>query len=155
MSELVKAARLFANSNHYRIEAHRNPAWQSPEVHLKSVAQMISSVSQNDAIVAAAWLHDILEDTDTKLRELEEVFGREVAEYVLALTDFGTTVGNRAFRKALDRDRSYLLNEAVRSYLEVQQWQIEQIDKALEQADAGKLIDHSDVRKMAAKWLRR
>jgi len=56
--------------------------------------------------------------------------------------------------KALDRDRSYLLNEAVRSYLEVQQWQIEQIDKALEQADAGKLIDHSDVRKMAAKWLR-
>ena len=27
--------------------------------------------------------------------------------------------------KALDRDRSYLLNEAVRSYLEVQQWQIE------------------------------
>jgi len=26
---------------------------------------------------------------------------------------------------------------------------------ALEQADAGKLIDHSDVRKMAAKWLRR
>jgi len=57
--------------------------------------------------------------------------------------------------KALDRDRSYLLNEAVRSYLEVQQWQIEQIDKALEQADAGKLIDHSDVRKMAAKWLRR
>ena len=57
--------------------------------------------------------------------------------------------------KALGRDRSYLLNEAVRSYLEVQQWQIEQIDKALEQADAGKLIDHSDVRKMAAKWLRR
>ena len=57
--------------------------------------------------------------------------------------------------KALDRDRSYLLNEAVTSYLEVQQWQIEQIDKALEQADAGKLIDHSDVRKMAAKWLRR
>ncbi len=57
--------------------------------------------------------------------------------------------------RALDRDRSYLLNEAVSSFLDVQQWQIEQIKKGLQQAHAGKLIDHRDVRKMAAKWRRR
>lgn len=57
--------------------------------------------------------------------------------------------------EALDRDRSYLLNEAVESYLEVQQWHIEQIKAGVRQADRGKLIDHSDVKRMAARWRRR
>lgn len=54
----------------------------------------------------------------------------------------------------LDRDRTYLLNEAVTAYLEVQQWQIEQIEKSLGQADAGKLVPHRKVREMAARWRR-
>ena len=57
--------------------------------------------------------------------------------------------------EALDRDRSYLLNEAVENYLEVQQWHVEQIKAGVRQADRGKLIDHSDVKKMAARWRRR
>ena len=57
--------------------------------------------------------------------------------------------------QALDRDRSYLLNEAVESYLEVQQWQIEQIKAGIRQADRGKLLDHSEVKRMAARWRRR
>lgn len=57
--------------------------------------------------------------------------------------------------QAFDRDRSYLLNEAVESYLEVQQWHVEQIKAGVRQADRGKLIDHSDVKRMAARWRRR
>jgi len=56
---------------------------------------------------------------------------------------------------AVDRNRSDLLNEAVRSYLEIQQWQVEQIKASLRQADAGELIPHSEVKKTAAKWYRR
>jgi predicted transcriptional regulator len=47
--------------------------------------------------------------------------------------------------KSLDRDRSYLLTEAVDNYLELHQWQIEQIQEGIRQADAGKLIDHDVV----------
>jgi predicted transcriptional regulator len=47
--------------------------------------------------------------------------------------------------KSLDRDRSYLLTEAVDNYLELHQWQIEQIQEGIRQADAGKLIDHEMV----------
>jgi predicted transcriptional regulator len=47
--------------------------------------------------------------------------------------------------KSLDRDRSYLLTEAVDSYLELHQWQIEQIHEGIREADAGKLIDHDVV----------
>ena len=57
--------------------------------------------------------------------------------------------------KALDRDRTYLLNEAVEAYLDIQQWQIDQIKASIRQADAGRLTDHEDVKKMAAKWRRR
>ena len=56
--------------------------------------------------------------------------------------------------QALDRDRTYLLNEAVASYLDVQHWQIEQIKQSLRQADAGGLAGHGEVKKKARKWRR-
>lgn len=55
----------------------------------------------------------------------------------------------------LDRDRTYLLNEAVAAYLDVQQWQMKHIRDSIKQADAGQFISHEDVKKMAAKWRRR
>ena len=57
--------------------------------------------------------------------------------------------------EALDRDRTYLLNEAVSAYLEVQRWHVEQIERGIHQADAGKLVDHSKVKKMVAGWRQR
>ena len=37
-----------------------------------------------------------------------------------------------AIAAALDRDRSYLLNEAIDAYLEVHQWQIEHIREGVQ-----------------------
>ncbi|MGB8769786.1 MAG: ribbon-helix-helix protein, CopG family [Candidatus Korobacteraceae bacterium] len=56
---------------------------------------------------------------------------------------------------AQDRDRSYLLNQAVDNYLDLQHYHIELIEKGIRQADAGELVDHSEVEKMAAKLRRR
>lgn len=52
----------------------------------------------------------------------------------------------------LDRDRTYLLNEAVHNYLDVQQWQMEHIQEGIRQADAGETVSHAEIKKMAAKW---
>jgi predicted transcriptional regulator len=52
--------------------------------------------------------------------------------------------------KALDRDRSYLLNEAVSAYLDIQQWQLEHIKASIKQADNGRFIEHREIKKMAA-----
>ncbi|HZT36175.1 MAG TPA: ribbon-helix-helix protein, CopG family [Nitrososphaera sp.] len=58
--------------------------------------------------------------------------------------------------KSLDRDRSYLLSEAVDSYLELHEWQIEQVQEGIREADAGKLIDHDVVvQRMRKKMQRR
>ena len=54
--------------------------------------------------------------------------------------------------KAQTRDRTYLLNEAVDAYLDVQHWQIEHIREGLRQAEEGMGADHDEVR---AKWRRR
>ncbi|MBI4218096.1 MAG: ribbon-helix-helix protein, CopG family, partial [Elusimicrobia bacterium] len=39
--------------------------------------------------------------------------------------------------KEVDRDRSYVLNEAIDNYLEVHAWQIDHIQKGVRQADRG------------------
>jgi len=57
--------------------------------------------------------------------------------------------------EALDRDRTFLLSEAVAAYLEVQQWHIQQIKAGIRQADGGELIDHRRVKKLVARWRRR
>ncbi len=54
--------------------------------------------------------------------------------------------------KAQTRDRTFLLNEAVDAYLDMQRWQIEHIEEGLRQAEAGMGTDHEEVR---AKWQRR
>ncbi len=54
-----------------------------------------------------------------------------------------------------DRDRSYLLNQAVDNYLDLQQYHIELIEKGIRQADEGDLVDHRDVEKMVAKLRRK
>lgn len=56
--------------------------------------------------------------------------------------------------EAQDRDRTYLLNEAVAAYLDVQKWQMEQIKKSLNQAEAGDLLLHSKVKRAVRSWHR-
>ena len=40
----------------------------------------------DEAILAAAYLHDVIEDSGTDYDDLEEAFGRDVADYVAAMS---------------------------------------------------------------------
>jgi RHH-type rel operon transcriptional repressor/antitoxin RelB len=60
-----------------------------------------------------------------------------------------------ALASVQDRDRSYLLNQAVDNYLDLQQYHIQLIEDGIRQADRGELVDHRDVEKMVAKLRRR
>lgn len=53
---------------------------------------------------------------------------------------------------ALDRDRSYVLNEAVDAYLEVHQWQIGHVKAGIRQADAGKFATKNEVAAAFKRW---
>jgi guanosine-3',5'-bis(diphosphate) 3'-pyrophosphohydrolase len=57
--------------------------------HLAEVANLLAIATEgNDAeLVAAGWLHDTVEDTQTTAQELTEKFGNRVAMLVLEVTD--------------------------------------------------------------------
>lgn len=56
-----------------------------------------------------------------------------------------------AIAAGLDRDRSYVLNEAIRSYLELYQWQLEHIREGVRQADSGQFVADAEVAATFAK----
>jgi predicted transcriptional regulator len=56
-----------------------------------------------------------------------------------------------ALAKGINRDRSYILNEAVAAYLEMYQWQIEEIQKGIAEADAGDFASDEEVKATFAK----
>ena len=51
-----------------------------------------------------------------------------------------------------DRDRSYLVNEAIDNYLSLQRWQLSQIEAGLRQAKAGQLVEHEVVASWVRSW---
>jgi predicted transcriptional regulator len=54
--------------------------------------------------------------------------------------------------KAMDRDRSYLLNEAVEGYLSEQQSFAAMVEEGLEASRKGELIDDEEVGRMIESW---
>jgi predicted transcriptional regulator len=59
-----------------------------------------------------------------------------------------------ALAEATDRPRSWLLEQALESYLEVQAWQVEHIRQGLADLDAGRTVPHEEVVEMLKSWRR-
>jgi guanosine-3',5'-bis(diphosphate) 3'-pyrophosphohydrolase len=75
--------------------------------HPKRVAAILEALDFPEKVVAAAYLHDVVEDTLVPIEDIEEEFGFEVAALVAMVTkpriDKATTT--RAFRKAKFREQ--------------------------------------------------
>lgn len=90
-------------------EAHagqvRNGSGGMPYVeHPVTVAARLEELGYPDEVLAAALLHDVIEDSEATLDELRELFGDEVAGMVGALTDDESIESYRE-RKAEHRER--------------------------------------------------
>ena len=53
---------------------------------------------------------------------------------------------------ATQRSKSFLAAEAIRVYIENNEWQIAEIQAALQEADAGDFASDKDVASLARKW---
>ncbi|MGQ0486526.1 MAG: RelA/SpoT family protein [Hyphomicrobiales bacterium] len=106
----------------YAMKAHGNQKRASGEAyfnHPLEVAAILTEMKLDDATIAAALLHDTVEDTETTHQEIEEKFGKEIASLVDGLTkiaklDLVTTEATQAenLRKlllAMSRDVRVLL----------------------------------------------
>jgi RHH-type transcriptional regulator, rel operon repressor / antitoxin RelB len=57
-----------------------------------------------------------------------------------------------ALAKSTGRSRSFLTAEAIDTYLEVNEWQVAGIEKAMASIDANGGVDHADVKDWVASW---
>ena len=102
---LVEKARAFATAAHAAVGQLRKYTFEPYIVHPAEVAALVSTVpGHTPEMVAAAWLHDTVEDTGVTSELIRSEFGDEVATLVGWLTDVSRPDhGNRAARKAVDR----------------------------------------------------
>jgi guanosine-3',5'-bis(diphosphate) 3'-pyrophosphohydrolase len=119
MKTLVEKAKRFAHEAHDSIGQKRKYSGEPYWVHTDEVASIVAEVAvspfdNNEAIIAAAHLHDVLEDVfplNVKYNHnlIRDLFGFEVLDMVIDLTDAYTKEAypnlNRAERKKRERER--------------------------------------------------
>ena len=96
-SPFVTRARDFA------IKAHGDQKYGDAPYfhHLDAVADVLEAFGwKHELDVASAYLHDVLEDTDTTEAELRNLFPPTIVDPVVAVTDEPGPYGNRKERKA-------------------------------------------------------
>ena len=103
--DIVDQAREYATAAHSRINHRRKYTKQPYSDHLSAVAKLVGTVTDDRETIAAAWLHDVVEDTTATLSDVEGSFGKTISILVDELTDISKPGdGNRAVRKKIDLD---------------------------------------------------
>jgi len=58
-----------------------------------------------------------------------------------------------AIAESLDRDRTFVINEAIAHYVEIHEWQINHIKKGVEQANRGEFATEEEIQTVLKKYL--
>ena len=108
MFDVVEKSRIFSVAAHTAVKQVRKYTGEPYWVHPEEVAKIVASVpGATPELIAAAWLHDTVEDTGITIEDINVEFGNKVAELVGWLTDVSKPEdGNRATRKAMDREHT-------------------------------------------------
>lgn len=80
---LIQKAYIFAKSGHGNQKRHSGDPYFS---HPLAVAEILSELKMDEASIVTALLHDLVEDTEVTLEEVEEKFGEQIAKLVDGVT---------------------------------------------------------------------
>jgi GTP pyrophosphokinase len=115
-------AKLIKKAFTLALEAHKDMRRKSGEpfiFHPLSVAEIcVEEIGLGTTAIVAALIHDVVEDTDIELADIERMFGKKIARIVDGLTkvggvfEYGTSQQAENFRKML-----FTLSEDVRVIL--------------------------------------
>lgn len=115
-SEVVRRAFVFAMTAHASARQVRKYTGEPYIVHPVAVAKILHDIGATHEQVAAALLHDVVEDTDITPLMVVAEFGQDIAVMVGWLTDVSQPGdGNRAQRKKLDREHAMAAPAAVQT----------------------------------------
>lgn len=105
--DVVRKAQVYAMAAHAAVSQRRKYTNEPYIVHPAEVARIVAGVpGSTPDMVAAAWLHDVIEDTGCTYTDIHMAFGIDIATLVDWLTDVSKPEdGNRSTRKRIDRAR--------------------------------------------------
>lgn len=99
-------AKHFAYGAHTGIGQVRKYTLEPYIIHPFAVAALVMSVAGSTSeMIAAAYLHDVVEDTEVTSVKIHEEFGHIIGVMVDMLTNVPKSMGNRAVRKQMDLER--------------------------------------------------
>jgi len=104
---VVDKALVYATAAHVAVGQRRKYTGEPYIVHPVEVMNIVKTVPHTETMLAAALLHDVVEDTGCTLLDIQSEFGEEVATLVNWLTDVSKPEdGPRWYRKKLDREHT-------------------------------------------------
>jgi len=107
VTDLTTRALTFATAAHAAVGQKRKYSGEDYIVHPIDVARLVYNYGGTDVQIAAAYLHDVVEDTNVTIDLIYAQFGNDVGDAVAGLTDVSIpSDGNRKIRKAIDRAHS-------------------------------------------------
>ena len=74
-------------ARHHAGQTRKGPSPSAYTHHLAEVAALVSAFGGDTEMIAAAWLHDIVEDTDVSIEDLRHRYGDPIASMVEEVTD--------------------------------------------------------------------
>ena len=81
--DLIEKAYNYANTNH---ENQNRVSGEKYIIHPLEVADILADLELDDSTIAAALLHDVVEDTPVTHEDIANEFGEEIAEMVEGVT---------------------------------------------------------------------
>lgn len=115
---LIDEARVFATAAHGAVGQKRKYTKEDYIVHPAGVVDILKQhiTTLTAPMIAAAWLHDVLEDTQVTYEAILLEFGEDVANIVLGLSNIATAYdGNRKVRMLKNLEFLKLQNEEVQT----------------------------------------
>jgi (p)ppGpp synthase/HD superfamily hydrolase len=101
LSRILLAAEIMVKAHGDQKRKYTNEPYA---VHPLSVARMVAEHGGTEDMICAALLHDVVEDTSYRDRDVLNVFGANVCSLVMECTEISRPEdGNREARKAMDR----------------------------------------------------
>ena len=87
--EQIPASQTLKKALEYADKAHIAQQRKSGEpyiIHPILVASIVGSITDDESMAISALLHDVVEDTDTTIEEIQTLFGKDIAHLVQGLT---------------------------------------------------------------------
>ena len=116
---LIEQAKQFAHNAHDLCQQKRKYTGEPYWTHTDAVAEIVAAYGGTETMIAAAHLHDILEDTEIQYPELVQRFRYTVADLVDELTDKFTKEAypkmNRESRKTYEAARLAIVSDEAKT----------------------------------------